>query len=446
VPALRNRTQVNASGLSGLCHDGDSISASAAALFCFPTRHAPRVRGRANNLAIAGATIATGTNNILNRINSVVELRPAVVTILIGTNDLADTVTYPATSDWLTALWNYCDLLKRRLPGVKIAVGTLMNRGDNATFTTRRPTANTGIIAGIGTHIDAVFDFAADATMGTDAVASNTALFNADKIHPLSVGQGYLDEIYRATVNTLFGIPNYFTGFTAASAGTDPHTLTGTFSHYWDPGDETTMLGGSMAEQINDQIGSCHINTVNTNKFPQSKTTQLRVNGLNTLYGHSASQMKSGTQITIPNNFHCFFCFYHDVPQVTTGYLLSLGDYTNGTPRISLFTGASQPQINSAGVGGVSITGSGGLATGTPVLYEIIGSGANLKLMKNGSQIGTSAAWTGWGALPVNVAFFTFGGAVGGCGRLLACGIADSELTGTTLTNTQSYFHTRWNF
>lgn len=435
--------------LHGLVHDGDSVSADTpGSLYCYPFRTFPSLHTRTRNFAIAGATINVGSNNnILNRLPIVASLRPKVVTIGIGGNDLGDSTTYPATSDWLAALWNYTDTVKARLPGVKIGAATLMNRGDVPTLTARRAAANAGILAGVGTHIDAVFDFGNHPIMGLDATVNDPFYFQGDTIHPTEAGQAIMDELYRPVAMQLLGMKNPWANYDSSVAGTNPHGLT-QFTHYWDAGDENTVMGASVCSQIDDQIGSLNIRSTTGIKAPLTRSDGNRVNGLNALTCHQLGTMKSTNTVVLTDDFHVFFAMYHENNIVST-YYLTLGEYTAGAVRISLLNNTTQLSVSTSGVGGSTITGSTGVPSG-PVLYEIIGNktAGYLKLMKNGVQVGSNGAYTtGWGGNPITVQLFqTTGGpsASDAQGRFMALGIAASELTGTTLTNTRDFIRNRF--
>ena len=69
-------------------------------------------------------------------------------------------------------------------------------------FNTARNTVNTTLRTWVGTHCDAIADFAADATMGPDAAASN-ATYYSDGTHPTAAGQVILETVIRSVINAL---------------------------------------------------------------------------------------------------------------------------------------------------------------------------------------------------------------------------------------------------
>ena len=129
--------------------------------------------------------------------------REFVLSVLCGANDFDDGLT---TSQFLAAYASYLD--DRRAAGFPVAVGTILPRTAPG-FNTWRNTCNTEIrlwatggstVPGI--HADAIIDFAAEATMGPDAAASN-ATYYSDGTHPTNAGQVLLEVVYRAVMDAL---------------------------------------------------------------------------------------------------------------------------------------------------------------------------------------------------------------------------------------------------
>jgi hypothetical protein len=162
-------------------------------------------------LAVGGS----GISSVSNRIGGVLECNGEVVTLLIGANGLNSSTQ--TTAQWLTKVWAYTDALRAK--GYKVAVGTVLPQywPDNPSFEVefnrrRNDEANPAIRAAVGTHIDAVIDFAADPVMGPDAAARNTALYR-DGVHPTdgnqagTGGQNKLAAIYGPVVDALIATP-----------------------------------------------------------------------------------------------------------------------------------------------------------------------------------------------------------------------------------------------
>ena len=158
-------------------------------------------------LAVGGS----GLNSMIGRIDGVFACNPKVVTVLIGANGLANAAT---VEGWTASLLSYADTLRAK--GYKVALGTILPQyhADNPTydkiFNSRRAVVNESIRNAVGTHIDAVIDFAADPVMGPDSAAKNTALYR-DGTHPTDGcgmgcgGQGKLAVIYAPVVDRLIG-------------------------------------------------------------------------------------------------------------------------------------------------------------------------------------------------------------------------------------------------
>lgn len=154
-----------------------------------------------NGKAVGGSTIATMNSRFA--VDSA--LRPRLVTVLIGANDLT---SYATTNDWLNALWAYTAQWKAL--GAKVVVGTVLPQCNNAAHNARRVAANAAIRAAVGNQFDAVADYAADPVMGPDAAACNTSLYK-DGLHPTDYqtpddGQHKIEAIYARTVDAVLGI------------------------------------------------------------------------------------------------------------------------------------------------------------------------------------------------------------------------------------------------
>jgi lysophospholipase L1-like esterase len=127
-----------------------------------------------------------------------------ILTIQVGANDLVGLDAAGVTA-YLVRYAAVCDEV--RAAGVSLAIGTVLPRSDlAASFNTNRATVNTAISgwvgSGVGKHVDAVFDFAGDATMGPDAAASDLTYYQ-DGVHPTAAGQAILEGIYKTAVDAL---------------------------------------------------------------------------------------------------------------------------------------------------------------------------------------------------------------------------------------------------
>jgi len=126
------------------------------------------------------------------------EYHPAnVVIIFEGTNDLYYGASASTALANLLAAYN---LQRAACPGVRVGVGTVLprsNSGTPGTFNADRATLNTALRNVLGS---AVVDFAADATMGTDAASENPTYY-PDKAHPSVAGHAILGQITADWIN-----------------------------------------------------------------------------------------------------------------------------------------------------------------------------------------------------------------------------------------------------
>ena len=159
-------------------------------------------------LAVSGSGINSGTGGgVTPRINGVRNCNGEVVTLFIGANDLAFATT---TQDWLNTVFAYTQSL--RAQGYKVALGTVLPRifsGDptrTALHNSRRAVANAAIRNAVGVQIDAVFDFAANSTIGDDADANDTSLY-PDGLHPSGTAHSIMVGIYGPVVDQLLATP-----------------------------------------------------------------------------------------------------------------------------------------------------------------------------------------------------------------------------------------------
>lgn len=168
---------------------------------------------RVQNESIGGSTLSLNPDSKLNfdvrlpyhlagcpALSSERTGRRFICTVFAGANDLQP--NYASDDLFLAALWNLTDQLRAR--GYYVGVATILPKGSSqsgyATHNTRRATANTKIVAAIGTHADFLIDFAGNATMGLDAAANNTTYYG-DGLHPTAAGHVILETIYRSAVN-----------------------------------------------------------------------------------------------------------------------------------------------------------------------------------------------------------------------------------------------------
>ena len=196
--------------LSRVLSEGDSIS-----VFWGGNHTGIYARTHANVAfyprAVGGSTLAS----LLNRQAADLAVRPNVLTVLIGANDLyrigLPWFKYRTPQAYLQTLFAY--VAPFRAGGAKVAVGTVLPQctsgdphkgADRATNTNRVP-VNIGLRAAVGSKIDAVIDFAADPAMGPDGAACDLKLYTGG-LHPTDGrvgGQGKMEVIYAVVVDAL---------------------------------------------------------------------------------------------------------------------------------------------------------------------------------------------------------------------------------------------------
>ncbi len=159
-----------------------------------------------HGLAKGGSTI----KSITARRDAVLALKPHVVSVFVGANDLGK---YDDPSKFVDALFAYAEPLKAA--GIKVVFATNLARSVptspvfNFKHNRNRKEVSRLLRRAVGTKIDAVVDFAADPTMGTDAATGNRTLFS-DGLHPTDsthgVGEGgqrKLARIYAPVMNAV---------------------------------------------------------------------------------------------------------------------------------------------------------------------------------------------------------------------------------------------------
>ena len=201
-------TPIATTGLDGVVAEGDSIS------YFWGGNYTGRYASSHSTVQFHGTAVGgSGIDGLTQRLSGDLALKPAVMTVLIGANDLGGATSAEA---WLDALWTYVAAIKAT--GAKVVVGTVLplkfpgNPTFTATHNSRRATVNAAIRAAVGAKIDAVADFAADPLMGPDAAATDARLYG-DGIHPTDGtggsgdldGQGRLAAVYAPVVDRVLG-------------------------------------------------------------------------------------------------------------------------------------------------------------------------------------------------------------------------------------------------
>lgn len=181
----------------GLLAEGDSITA---VLGSYVDKFRPNASPATNILN--ASTVGAGISTMDARGGVIDTYLPQdrgsnkyLLSVLIGANDLL----LLGAATWCTNLAAYLD--KRRAAGWYVVLCNVLPRTAPG-FAAERATANATIAGWVGTHCDAICDFAADPTMGPDAAAANTSLYS-DGTHPTDSGHATLELVYRAKINSI---------------------------------------------------------------------------------------------------------------------------------------------------------------------------------------------------------------------------------------------------
>lgn len=116
-----------------------------------------------------------------------------------GTNDAG-----LGGADPTTVYNNYVAFCQaRRTKGYKVVAVTALPRGAVAQYETDRQAFNTSIRTNWATFADALADVGADATIGVAGAQNNLTNYQADAIHPTTVGYGFAEALITTASNTL---------------------------------------------------------------------------------------------------------------------------------------------------------------------------------------------------------------------------------------------------
>lgn len=177
--------------------EGDSITANLLSYAAVGLRAvSPIVQGR--SFAVGGSTLAIMSLRSASVDAAFKAARTKnILSVLIGANDLG-TIN---GNTYFTSVKAYCVARKAANPDLKIVMVTVLPQS-NATVNTNRGLFNTAV-RNDPSFYDALADFAADATVGTDAAGSDTGLY-PDGLHPTdAVHDTYLKPIWKAAVESL---------------------------------------------------------------------------------------------------------------------------------------------------------------------------------------------------------------------------------------------------
>lgn len=146
------------------------------------------------NFGIAGSTMATITarSSYMDALLTPTPSQTMILHLEVGANDTTN-------ATFLTNLASYCDA--RRAAGFKVILATILPQNDG-TFNTNRNSANTTIRTWVGVHVDAIDDWAADATIGTDAAGSDVLKYGDGK-HPTPATYAAMAAITGAAIDSI---------------------------------------------------------------------------------------------------------------------------------------------------------------------------------------------------------------------------------------------------
>lgn len=216
--AIKNRVAANAPmtfPTRWYTPEGDSLSSGSASstinVFTYTVlpEAVPKIYGSIR--AISGSTLAT--MSVATRMASVdagiVAGERNIMSVLIGANDLggyAGGTDAAAAAAYSTALAVYLDA--RRAAGFKVIACTITPRttaiGSGiawAAFNARRAIVNTTIRTWVGSHCDAVADFAAT-SIGADNDCLDTLKYS-DGLHPTDAANVVLKDCIKPVINSL---------------------------------------------------------------------------------------------------------------------------------------------------------------------------------------------------------------------------------------------------
>jgi hypothetical protein len=155
-------------------------------------------------VAVSGRTIAQMAADYATRVKPFYNAARSKTILVVGggtTNSIAQGMSGAAA---LTAYFAYCD--QATSDGLLPIGCTVLPRSDagaSPTFETDRQTFNAGLVSGAAAHGLVIADPASVSGMGAAGDSNNLTNYQADKIHPTTVGQGLIEPAYRSAVLSL---------------------------------------------------------------------------------------------------------------------------------------------------------------------------------------------------------------------------------------------------
>lgn len=200
-----------------LVAEGDSITWWIAPGFGYPwiaINGQPWQPSFFTNLAQGGSHFSDLTNRASTADSYYTNGHNNVISVLIGANDLGS-YTDAQVTNYYNLVKGY--LLDRRTKGFLTLICTVTPR-TNSGFNTPRNLFNS-LVRSDSSWYDGIADFAADPIMGPDWANTNLTYYNIDGVHPTTVGENILGDIYRPVVSNLLNLT--FTNYYVSPNGSD---------------------------------------------------------------------------------------------------------------------------------------------------------------------------------------------------------------------------------
>lgn len=152
-------------------------------------------------LAVGGSSLET----MVSRQAAVLAAKPDLVSIYIGSNDIAITSKFPTVDSFIAQLKAYVDPI--RASGARVVICTLLPKqtadtAGSARFNVIRKEFNEKIRK--AEWVDGIADFGASTIIGFDEAPYNLVLFQSDGQHLTKVGHENAYVLYRPVMDKLF--------------------------------------------------------------------------------------------------------------------------------------------------------------------------------------------------------------------------------------------------
>lgn len=274
-------------------------------------------------------------------------------------------------------------------------------------------------------------------------------LFPGDKVkarHTASASPATVTN----TVVTIGGVSDTFSSTTETNF-VDP-TDDATAIHWYDASNETTGVTGTGATlSLKDLIGTHHL-TTDSGNAPVTGNAAYDVNGLNTIYfdGTKKLWVPAASGIVFPETFHLFHVFYFDPTAYANAQIISIGDYSDGNPVVSVGdTGGGSGtvlRLSNTGMGFNGFNRTGGIpSTGVHLVEVWATDNGTISMSLDGETAQTaSGTYTGWGGVNVSLQLFNRSGTAECSGRTCETVICNAIRTASDRAQMVNYLKTKW--